>query len=129
MTGSPASVQPAATRRLKTKVTESMSPPPMFAAGATTPRAASSASTRTANAIDMSGFSFAKSDAVAVGGGWGDGLLASIGLSKGGSFLGDIRNDACSYFTTVLGPGSDRYHGDHFHVDVLQRRGGYRICK
>ena len=71
------------------------------------------------NAIDMSGFSFARSDAVVVGGGWGDGLLASIGLSKSGSFLGDIRKDACSYFTTVLGPGSDRYHGDHFHVDVL----------
>ena len=77
----------------------------------------------------MSGFSFAKSDAVAVGGGWGEGLLASIGLSKSGPFLNDIREGACTYFTTVLGPGSDRYHGDHFHVDVIARRGGYRICK
>jgi hypothetical protein len=60
---------------------------------------------------------------------WGDGLLGSLGLSKTGSFLGNIRKDACSYFTTVLGPGSDPYHGNHFHVDVLERRGGYRICQ
>ena len=50
-------------------------------------------------------------------------------LSKNGSFLEDIRKAACPHFTTVLGPGSDPYHGDHFHVDVLQRKGGYRICQ
>jgi hypothetical protein len=78
----------------------------------------------------MSGFTFAKSDALAVGGGnWGGGILKAIGLSKDGSFLDDIRKGACTSFTTVLGPGSDRYHGDHFHVDVLRRRGDYRICK
>lgn len=81
-----------------------------------------------ANALDMSGFSFDGRKSVAVGGGWG-GLLQSIGLSKGGSFMGTIRGDACRYFTTVLGPGSDRYHGDHFHVDAIQRRNGGRICK
>ena len=36
---------------------------------------------------------------------------------------------ACTHFTTVLGPGSDPYHGDHFHVDVLRRKGDYRICQ
>lgn len=84
-----------------------------------------------ANALDMSGFTFAKKADVAVGGkgNWGEGLLAAVGLSKDGSFLGDIRKAACTHFTTVLGPGSDPYHGDHFHVDVLQRKGGYRICQ
>ncbi len=123
------SVQPAARKRLKTTVTE------IHVAASYVCRRRNNASSgklsehAKGNAIDMSGFAFAKSDAVAVGGGWGDGLLATIGLSKGGSFLDDIRQGACSHFTTVLGPGSDRYHGDHFHVDVIVRRGGYRICK
>ncbi len=84
-----------------------------------------------ANALDMSGFTFAKQPNVTVSGSgsWGDGLLAAAGLSKNGSFLGDIRKASCTHFTTVLGPGSDPFHGDHFHVDVLQRKGGYRICQ
>ena len=123
------SVQPAAKRRLKTTVTE------IHVAASYVCRRRNNASSGKlsehgkANAIDMSGFSFARSNAIAVGGSWGIGLLSTIGLSKSGSFLSDIRKGACSYFTTVLGPGSDRYHGDHFHVDALQRRGGYRVCK
>jgi len=30
---------------------------------------------------------------------------------------------------TVLGPGSDRYHGDHFHLDLANRRSGKAYCK
>jgi hypothetical protein len=30
---------------------------------------------------------------------------------------------------TVLGPGSDGYHEEHVHVDLAERRGGYRICE
>ena len=84
-----------------------------------------------ANALDMSGFTFAKQTDVTVGGkgSWGEGLLGAIGLSKSNSFLEDIRQAACAHFTTVLGPGSDPWHGDHFHVDVLARKGGYRICQ
>ena len=79
----------------------------------------------------MSGFTFAeKGKGVAVGGGnWGEGILAALGVSRDGSFLEAIRKGACTHFTTVLGPGSDPYHGDHFHVDVLRRKGGYRICQ
>lgn len=43
--------------------------------------------------------------------------------------LATMRSSACGYFTTVLGPGSDGYHEDHFHVDYAQRRGGYRLCQ
>ncbi|MEO4040905.1 extensin family protein [Hoeflea sp. CAU 1731] len=48
-------------------------------------------------------------------------------LEKG--FLYAIREDACDHFTTVLGPGSDVFHADHFHLDMIQRRSGYRYCK
>ncbi len=84
-----------------------------------------------ANALDMAGFTFAeKGNGIAVGGGkWGEGIQASLGVSKDGSFLESIRKGACAHFTTVLGPGSDPYHGDHFHVDVLRRKGDYRICQ
>jgi hypothetical protein len=43
--------------------------------------------------------------------------------------LSDLRRSACAYFTTVLGPGSDGFHENHFHVDLAQRRGGYRLCQ
>ena len=29
----------------------------------------------------------------------------------------------------MLGPGSDGYHEDHVHVDLAERRGGYRMCQ
>ena len=84
-----------------------------------------------ANALDMSGFRFAnEGKGVAVGGSnWGQGILAALGVSRDDSFLSAIRQGACKHFTTVLGPGSDPYHGDHFHVDVLRRKNDYRICK
>ncbi|MBC8717032.1 extensin family protein [Ochrobactrum sp. Marseille-Q0166] len=60
----------------------------------------------------------------------------SITVRKPGFFafrekglLNSVRSDACSYFTTVLGPGYNREHADHFHFDLMQRRSGYRACK
>ena len=82
-----------------------------------------------ANGLDLSGFSFARDKRVAVEGSWGEGLADAVGLSSGGSFLDTIRKSACTYFTTVLGPGSDPYHGDHFHLDALRRKNDYRICQ
>lgn len=35
----------------------------------------------------------------------------------------------CARFTTVLGPGADGYHEDHVHLDLAERRSGYRICQ
>ncbi|PSH69592.1 extensin [Phyllobacterium brassicacearum] len=43
--------------------------------------------------------------------------------------LNSVRSDACDYFTTVLGPGYDRFHRDHFHFDLMQRRTGRRACR
>lgn len=40
-----------------------------------------------------------------------------------------LRQEVCGRFTTVLGPGSDGYHEGHVHLDLAERRGGYRICE
>jgi hypothetical protein len=40
-----------------------------------------------------------------------------------------LRETACARFTTVLGPGSDGYHESHIHLDLAERRHGYRICQ
>lgn len=40
-----------------------------------------------------------------------------------------LRASACERFTTVLGPGSDGYHENHVHVDLAERRNGYRLCQ
>jgi hypothetical protein len=39
-------------------------------------------------------------------------------------FLKTVRASACGPFTTVLGPGSDSYHSDHFHLDLAERNKG-----
>lgn len=40
-----------------------------------------------------------------------------------------VKASACARFTTVLGPGSDGYHEDHVHLDLAQRRNGFRLCQ
>lgn len=44
-------------------------------------------------------------------------------------FLNTVRADGCGYFTTVLGPGYNYDHRNHFHFDVKNRRNGYRACR
>jgi hypothetical protein len=34
----------------------------------------------------------------------------------------------CARFRTVLGPGSDWYHEDHIHLDLAERRNGFKLC-
>ncbi|MEH2532364.1 hypothetical protein V1277_001253 [Bradyrhizobium sp. AZCC 1588] len=40
-----------------------------------------------------------------------------------------VLHSMCARFSTVLGPGSDWYHEDHIHLDLMERRGNYRICQ
>jgi hypothetical protein len=40
-----------------------------------------------------------------------------------------VLHSACARFSTVLGPGSDGYHEDHIHLDLMERRNNYRICQ
>jgi hypothetical protein len=71
-----------------------------------------------ANAIDVRGFTLADGTVVE---------LTSPALKKEKLYL--LREAACDRFTTVLGPGSDTYHENHVHFDIIERRGGYRICQ
>ncbi len=71
-----------------------------------------------ANALDVRAFKFA------------DGSLISLtdrtvprGLRE------SVLHSACTRFSTVLGPGSDWYHEDHIHLDLMERRNNYRICQ
>ena len=49
------------------------------------------------------------------------------------AFLHEAHAGACSYFTTVLGPGYNVFHYNHFHVDLAAHgstsRGPRRYCK
>lgn len=42
--------------------------------------------------------------------------------------LNSVRADGCEYFSTVLGPGYNHDHRDHFHFDIKERRSGRRAC-
>jgi Extensin-like protein C-terminus len=40
-----------------------------------------------------------------------------------------VLHSVCARFSTVLGPGSDWYHEDHIHLDLMERRSNYKICQ
>lgn len=67
-------------------------------------------------AIDISGFKLEDGTLVTVLEGWTD--------RKTRKPMARIWKAACGPFGTVLGPESDRYHRDHFHLDVALHRGG-----
>lgn len=75
------------------------------------------------NALDVGGFVFADGSEVTVLKGWrAQGSAAQ-------SFLHGVGQQSCDLFNTVIGPDGDRYHQDHFHIDLAQRRSGRRYCK
>jgi hypothetical protein len=41
----------------------------------------------------------------------------------------NVLHSVCARFTTVLGPGSDGYHEDHIHLDLMARHNNYKICQ
>ena len=45
--------------------------------------------------------------------------------------LSEFRASGCKYFTTVLGPGANAAHAEHFHFDMGKhgKSGTYRICQ
>ncbi len=45
------------------------------------------------------------------------------------SLLKNVRVGGCDYFSTVLGPGYNYDHRDHFHFDIKNRRNGYVACR
>ena len=69
------------------------------------------------NAIDLGAFILADGREVNV-------LHDYYGSAQDQHFLQQIRKAACGYFSTVLGPGADRYHANHFHLDKMFLRKG-----
>jgi hypothetical protein len=76
------------------------------------------------NAIDVMSFRFSDGREITVAKGW-------RGEPVEQDFLREVFVGACGHFTTVLGPGSDSFHYDHFHLDLARHdaRGQRRICK
>lgn len=66
----------------------------------------------TANAIDVSAFVLADGRRISVLGDW------SGGSAEERRFLQIVHASACKRFGTVLGPGYNAAHGDHFHVEL-----------
>jgi hypothetical protein len=73
------------------------------------------------NALDISSFTLADGRRITVKNGW-------RGTPEEQGFLRDIQSAACEQFTTVLAPGSNRFHYDHIHVDLMRRDSGRTIC-
>ncbi len=74
------------------------------------------------NAIDISGFTLASGKHVSVEDDY-------YSRGSAGGFLKEIRSEACGQFATVLGPGSDAAHRNHFHLDLQNRRSGKSYCR
>lgn len=73
------------------------------------------------NALDIAAFTLADGRRITVKDGW-------RGAPEEQGFLRDIQAAACDRFTTVLAPGSNAFHYDHMHVDLMRRASGYRAC-
>ncbi|HCL67138.1 MAG TPA: extensin [Rhizobium sp.] len=74
------------------------------------------------NAIDIAGLEFDKGSVPMVIAAQDDGTFPA-------AFQRSLNASACLYFTTVLSPGSDDAHKDHLHLDVIERKSGYRFCR
>ncbi len=75
-----------------------------------------------ANAIDFLGIGFDNGESM------------KIVIRKGDSdatraFQAAIRGGSCAYFTTVIGPMTNEFHSDHLHLDLAERKNGYRLCE
>lgn len=73
------------------------------------------------NAIDIAAFTLESGRKITVEEGW-------RGDSDERAFLRLVRQEACGGFMTVLGPGTDRHHRDHIHLDLQNRRNGNHYC-
>jgi hypothetical protein len=74
------------------------------------------------NALDIAGFTLADGRQISVKDGW-------RGLPEEQGFLRDVQAAACQHFTTVLAPGSNVFHYDHIHVDLMRRASRRLICQ
>ncbi|OQW54987.1 MAG: extensin [Proteobacteria bacterium SG_bin9] len=71
-----------------------------------------------ANALDVRGFRLSGGQMIS---------LTERNVDRG--LREKVLASVCARFSTVLGPGSDWYHEDHIHLDLAERRAGYRMCQ
>lgn len=70
------------------------------------------------NAVDVSGLKLV------------DGKIINVQQPNGAeALLEKVRAAACARFSTVLGPGADASHKTHVHLDLQERRHGYKMCQ
>ncbi|GGK29888.1 extensin-like domain-containing protein [Salinarimonas ramus] len=76
------------------------------------------------NAVDVMSFTLADGRKVTIRGGW-------RGTPEEQGFLREAFVGACERFRTVLGPGSDGMHENHFHMDLAMHdsRGERHYCR
>jgi hypothetical protein len=74
------------------------------------------------NALDIAAFTLSDGRRITVKDGW-------HGLPEEQGFLRDVQGAACQQFNTVLAPGSNKYHYDHIHVDLMRRASQRIICE
>jgi hypothetical protein len=74
------------------------------------------------NALDIAAFTLADGRRISVKDGW-------KGMPEEQGFLHDVQASACQQFATVLAPGSNVYHYDHIHVDLMRRASRRLICQ
>jgi len=79
------------------------------------------------NAVDVSGFVLADGRKIVIVRDWG-----AAGAQEA-AFLREAEGGACGLFTTVLAPGADRFHYNHFHLDLAMHgrtnTGPRRYCR
>jgi hypothetical protein len=74
------------------------------------------------NALDIAAFTLTDGRRITVKDGW-------HGMPEEQGFLRDVQGAACQQFNTVLAPGSNVYHYDHIHVDLMRRASRRVICE
>ena len=116
------SVQPAAMRWFGTRVAEIKQISAYSCRGMNGNSRAHISEHAFGNALDIAAFTLADGRRISVKDGW-------HGMAEEQGFLRDIQGAACEQFNTVLAPGSNRFHHDHIHVDLMRRSSGRVICQ
>jgi len=116
------SVQPSAMRWFGTRVVEIKQISPIPASGMNGSSRAHISEHAFGNALDIAAFTLADGRRITVKDGW-------KGMPEEQGFLHEVQGAACQQFNTVLAPGSNVYHHDHIHVDLMRRSSRRSICQ
>jgi hypothetical protein len=120
-------VQPAALARFGQPVTQIDSMGSYACRAINNQRGAKLSEHAFGNALDIGAFELADGRRIVIRKDW------TRGEEQEKAFLREAHVGACDHFTTVLGPGSNVFHYDHFHVDLAMHgstsQGLRRYCR